>query len=128
MSENITNCPHCKEHCPLTNPGCGKGERFAREQRGETVVEEGIHRRERGEHEGHRRGEHDPEGRGSREERRSERGGHRHHADADTLEGLFRACGHKLHHGGEEADAMFDVLTLEEREYLWTILKKIIGQ
>ena len=126
MSENITNCPHCKEHCPLTNPGCGRGERLAREQRGETVVNEGT--RERGEHEGHRRGEHNPEGRGSREERHGEHGGHGHHAETDTLEGLFRACGHKLHHGGEEANVLFGVLTPEEREYLQAILKKIIDK
>ena len=71
MPENITNCPRCDNNCPLDNPGCGKGERYARELRGEAVPEAGEHAHEHGEHGEHERREH---GKHERHEH-----GHGHH-------------------------------------------------
>ena len=66
MPETITNCPRCDKHCPLNNPGCGRGERYARELRGEVIPEADGRVHEHGEHE---QGNH---------ERRHEHGGHEH--------------------------------------------------
>ena len=31
MGEILQNCIYCKNHCPLSDPHCGRGERMARE-------------------------------------------------------------------------------------------------
>lgn len=77
MPEPITNCPHCDKHCPLNAPGCGKGERYARQLRGEPVPEGAEHdRHSHGEGHGERHEHHEHEHRG--EHHGEHRGGHRH--------------------------------------------------
>ena len=59
MNETMTNCNQCPKGCPLTNPGCGRGERLARELRGEEPLprEEQHHGRHgHGHHHDHHRG------------------------------------------------------------------------
>jgi len=40
MTEKTNVCPHCGNHCPLDAPSCGRGEKYARELRGERFTEE----------------------------------------------------------------------------------------
>ena len=57
MTENTAVCPNCPRHCPLDAPGCGKGEQYARELRGENVSDDAGSEREK-HHHGHHGGEH----------------------------------------------------------------------
>ena len=54
MSETMTHCNQCPKGCPLTDPGCGRGERLARELRGE----EPLPQEERQHHGHHGHGRH----------------------------------------------------------------------
>ena len=40
MTEKTMVCPNCPKHCPLDAPGCGRGEQYARELRGENIQDE----------------------------------------------------------------------------------------
>ena len=57
MAENNAVCPNCPRHCPLDAPGCGKGEQYARELRGENVPDDAGSEWEKHGH-GHHGGEH----------------------------------------------------------------------
>ena len=77
MSEVNQFCPNCPKRCPLSAPGCGRGERYVRELRGESVPEGPAHEGERrghGEGQGGRHGERH----GHHEHEHEHRGGHRH--------------------------------------------------
>ena len=96
------NCPRCGRHCNLEHPNCERGVEYAKQiaEGKEPELEESGHH---GQH-GHRGPMKPPE----------------------TLADYFRACGHRLHHGGMEAEEMFDRLTDEEKETLLEILKKLV--
>ena len=53
MSEVKGNCPHCERNCSLSNPGCGRGRRYAAELTGgtpENTAETGTAGKHSGEH------------------------------------------------------------------------------
>ena len=101
MSEQITNCPQCGRHCDLTMPNCERGKRFAEQITNGVTPEQAM---SGGHHDHHHGGR----------------------PDDDSLAGMFRACGHRLHHGGEGAEKMFDKLTPQEQETLKGLLKKLL--
>ena len=58
MTEKIAVCPNCPKHCPLDALGCGRGEQYARELRGENVTDETADERRHHGHGHHHDGEH----------------------------------------------------------------------
>ena len=58
MTEKNAVCPNCPKHCPLDAPGCGRGEQYARELRGESVIDEAAGERRHHGHGHHHDGEH----------------------------------------------------------------------
>ena len=64
MSEELKNCPGCRRHCDLRNPGCPRGEAYARGEEPnqntsrEKSNEQHNHDRNHGHREHHEHGEH----------------------------------------------------------------------
>lgn len=96
----VKQCNQCKNACPLDKVKCPTGEEFRdfvnKGGNPEEFVSEKKH--------GHGR----PEGM------------------PDDVDGLLRACGHMLHHGGGDIDVCRN-LTEDEQKQLKVILKKILS-
>lgn len=53
---------------------------------------------------------------------------HKMHGEGkNTLYGLMRRCGHKLHHGEVKKEEAFNGLSAEEQEQLKTLLTKLLA-
>ncbi|MGM9618225.1 MAG: hypothetical protein ACI3W8_00075 [Oscillospiraceae bacterium] len=98
MEHRENTCPCCPRHCPLSAPGCEKGENYART--GEVSLERGGHE--------HRRGRHQM-------------------PDLNSTAGLLGACGHALHHRETGRDEPFAALSETEREELDRLLRKLLN-
>lgn len=111
MKEEIKNCPMCPRGCSIEHPSCGRGEAFARElNENPEKAAESFTRRENGhEHSFHRSGRHG------------------FNADPNTIAGLLQRCGHILHHGEVDPEAVGAGLTDDEKEQLRALLHKVLN-
>jgi len=102
------NCPQCPRHCPADALSCGRGRAYF-DQENDAPKQ------------GHGHGEHDHKNRGSHEEH----GDHHSKPGKNTVEGLLRICGHKLHHGGVDGD-LCAALSEGEQKQLKELLTKLV--
>ena len=94
MSEEMRNCPGCRRHCDLSNPGCPRGEAYARgEEPSRSMTRERSdeqHNHDRshghGEHHGH--------------------GGHRHEHEEDSEDHEKRHARHRGIFGTEQYEEL----------------------
>lgn len=116
----VKNCTQCKNHCPIDQVQCPRGEEFAaflkKGGNPEEFVGSSHHKGDGHGEKGHNHG-----GRTGHEGRGGFKGGEK----PEDLLGLMRACGHALHHGNA-GDEFFDALSAEEKEQLKAILKKLV--
>lgn len=108
--ENTNKCPCCPHHCDKNNLQCGKGEAYFNGQA--TSASEHSHNH-------HERRNYDHHG-------EKHHGHHRPEYPCGSLADLMSKCGHRLFHGGD--DAMFAVLTEEEKTDLKALLTKLISK
>lgn len=108
MNAQEATCPHCHNHCPVSNPKCDRGREYVDNIK-KGLAEPTCQNKESGIHHGHREGHH----------------GHRQ-ADFSTVTGLLQSCRHAMFHGELEEAAVKKALTPEEQEILKGLLKRVL--
>lgn len=108
MNTQEPTCPHCHNHCPVSNPKCDRGREYADNIK-KGLVDPSYQNRESGGHRRHGEDHH----------------GHRQ-VDLSTVTGLLQACGHAMFHGELEEAAVKKALTPEEQEILKGFLKRVL--
>ena len=109
MNTQEATCPHCHNHCPVSDPKCDQGREYAEDIK-KGLAEPTYQNREAGSHHGHRQDHH----------------GHRK-SDLSTVTGLLQACGHAMFHGELEEATVRKALTPEEQEILKELLKRTLN-
>lgn len=121
MSETPVTCPCCPKHCPLTAPGCGRGEQYARELQAEKAPEADAREwedrpRHGGEHHGkHRHGDH---GRNAIYHRISVRKYENRPVEPEKTESILRAAMQAPSAGDQQPWEFFVVTDREKLEAL----------
>ena len=100
-------CPNCDRHCPVTALHCDRGRSYF----GMEALPEDA------------RGKHGRQMRGGRN-RHEENG----HGDVPRVLQLLRQCGHVLHHGADEPEALIAPLSEREIETLEYLLGKCLNR